>query len=208
MNRSISFPGETIPICTADITVEFNSRNLWKGSSVFYSQESSWPVLWSIGPERKRTSGVIRRNLIEIEWGCWRWRGQRSVKRKCLVDTHKVALVYDRSCCWGVYGAVVAVAFRERNICVSWYIWEEQKMSKGENGSEDDVVGRERCCAAARLLTHLGGNHQRRGMDVEWAQLVGHDHIVDVLLSRFLQLKYENKKKDARTSKNILLFLL
>jgi hypothetical protein len=45
-------------------------------------------------------------------------------------------------------------------------------------------------------------------MDVEWAQLVGHDHIVDVLLSRFLQLQYENKKKDARTSKNILLFLL
>jgi hypothetical protein len=32
-------------------------------------------------------------------------------------------------------------------------------------------------------------------MDVEWAQLVGHDHIVDVLLSRFFQLKYEERQK-------------
>ena len=61
------------------------------------------------------------------------------------------------------------------------------------------------------VLTHLGGNHQRRGMDVEWAQLVGHDHIVDVLLSCFLQLKYDQQnknKEDVRTSKEILLFLL
>ena len=36
--------------------------------------------------------------------------------------------------------------------------------------------------------TYLGGNHQRCGMDVERAQLVSHDHIVDVLLSHFFQL--------------------
>jgi hypothetical protein len=42
----------------------------------------------------------------------------------------------------------------------------DTEMSKGENGSEeDDVIEREKC--AARVLTHLGGNHQRRGMDVE-----------------------------------------
>jgi hypothetical protein len=93
-----------------------------------------------------------------------------TIRKKKMFGRHTraTALSYDRSCCWGIlYGAVVAAAFRERKICVSWYRWEEQKMSKGENGSEDDVVGRETCCAAARLLTHLGGNHQRRGMDVE-----------------------------------------
>lgn len=47
-----------------------------------------------------------------------------------------------------------------------------------------------------RDLTHLGGNHQRRGVDVERAQLVGHDHIVNVFLPHFLQLQYEKKLLD------------